>query len=125
MDMMETAAAWLGRTLAESASQPVQYCRGQQVCEVRATLGSTSYEVDRGDGLVVQAETVDFLIGADELVFDGRLARPAEGDRIKHRRSGTPEVSVYEVMPLGGSAYRRADVYGGRWRVHTREVERE
>ncbi|HID74472.1 MAG TPA: hypothetical protein EYP56_00570 [Planctomycetaceae bacterium] len=85
---------------------------------------NVNVELDRGDGVTIQAQRMDWIVAVEDLVFGGQKTEPAEGDRIEHWVGSTKY--TYEVMPLGTeSHYRPVGPYGTAWRIHTRLVATE
>ena len=93
------------------------YSRGSESVEVQATVGTTTFEVDDGYGVIVKWESRDFLITAADLVIAGEPVKPQRGDRI------TDSGKVYEVMAPGKEdVCRPSDPYGVTLRIHTKQV---
>jgi len=124
MDLLQQGSDWLQQMRNTHASQPVTYSRGAEEVTLNATIGKTTYEVDDEYGVRVQAEVIDFLIMADDMVLGGEKLLPEPGDKISVTRG--VDIVVFEVMSLAGQGhYRFSDSYGQTLRVHTRQVDRE
>ncbi len=124
-DLLQTASAWLGDQLAAHAAQPIEYSAGGDVwLPMMATMGATVRTIDRGDGLLVQAESIDFLVAAADLVVDGEEAKPQPGHRIRVRLTARSR-RTYEVQGSGAGdpCWEPSDHYGLRIRVHTKLIE--
>ena len=123
-DMLRDASVWLGRVLRQHASQPVVYVRGSHRVQVDATIGRTTFETTNTGGVVVETESRDFIVDADDLLLPSGITTPQRGDRI-HEMRGTTKY-IYEVTPLGedGRCYRPADGYHNKLRIHTKEIGR-
>ena len=117
-DILADASTWLADKLASHAAGEVEYRRGNDAYTVSAAKGQTEYETTDDYGLVLAAETRDFLIAAD--AFPEGLVEPQAGDRIV--AGGV----VYEVLDLAGQgAWRWTDAHRTMLRIHTREVGME
>lgn len=123
-DLLKEGSDWLeGRRKAHAASA-VAYWRGELSVEVQATVGSTVFEVDTGQGAVETSESRDFLILAADLVLGGAEVLPDRGDRIKE--TAGESVMVYEVMAPGDEPpWRYSDPWRKTLRVHTKHVATE
>jgi len=121
MDLLQTGSNWLEEMRTAHAAQSVTYSRGVEQVILNVTLGKTTYEVDDGYGARVQAEVIDFLLLAEELVLNGQKVLPEAGDQIRITRGA--DVVVFEVMALAGQGhYRFSDSFGKTLRIHTKLV---
>ena len=122
-DLLQSGSDWLEARRHEHLSHPVVYCRRPESVEVNATVGQTTFEVEREFG-VEKVESRDFLIRAEDLVLGGQPAEPRRGDRIKETLGG--QVVVFEVMAPGDEPpWRYSDPGRKTLRVHTKEVGTE
>ena len=123
-NVLATASDWLARMRKAHAATAVVYRRGEDAIQIDVQKLSVNVELDRGDGVVIEAQRMDWVVAVEDLVFGGRKARPLEGDRIEHWMGSTK--NIYEVMPLGtDSHYRPLGPYGNAWRVHSKLVKTE
>jgi hypothetical protein len=110
MNMLHNGLDWLAQKQKRHVSTRVWYCRDEVYYPVNATLGRTKYDVEEEYGLRITANSIDFLINADELNLVPRV-----GDRI------VCDKSVYEVLELGVTGcWRWCDPHGIKRRIHTK-----
>jgi len=90
--------------------------------QLNATVGRTEYEQDDGYGVVMRAESRDYLIRSLDLALDGVPELPQVGDRIEEVQCG--KVYVYEVLPIGAQQqhWRYSDAFRQTLRIHTRQI---
>lgn len=118
MSAFRTAIAAARATVQAVAGVAVTYTRGASVVALTATPGRTQFELDNGDGVILNIESRDYLIDPADLVIAGTASAPASGDRI------TEGDRVYEVMPFGREpAWRWSDTHRTRYRVHTKQID--
>jgi hypothetical protein len=124
-DILRTASTWLEARRHAVATTDVVYRRDDRSVCVRATIGRTEYQQDDGAGVIIRAESRDFLIRARDLVIDGLRVLPEAGDRIEETAHGT--MFVYEVLPVGSLQphYRYSDPYRQTLRIHTKLIGEE
>ena len=117
-DLLDKGSAWLESQRSKHMTRDVTYARGLIAAVVKATVGRTEYETD--DGQVVRTEFTDrdFLISVADLVLDGSLTLPDEGDQIRETQ-GT-SVLIFEVM-----GWRYSDPYRRTFRIETKHVGTE
>jgi len=121
-NVLQTASDWLWRMRKRHASVLVVYRRGDEAVQVDAQKVSVRVEVDRGDGVTVEAQRMDWLVAAEDLVFGGKRVEPAEGDVVEHLVGSVKE--TYEVMPVGTESHcHRLGPYGTCWRIHSKRIE--
>ena len=122
-DLLQTGSDWLEAQRHEHLSHAVAYCRGAESVEISATVGQTTFEVEREFG-VERVESRDFLIRSADLVLAGQPTEPQRGDRIKETLGGT--LAVFEVMAPGNEPpWRYSDPGRKTLRVHTKQVGTE
>jgi hypothetical protein len=87
-DLLDKGSAWLESQRSQHMTRDVVYARGAITLAVKATIGRTEYETD--DGQVVRTEYTDrdFLISVADLVLDGHLTVPEDGDQIRESQRG-------------------------------------
>lgn len=115
-NMLKTGVEWLHDQRREFMAELVTYSRGSTaIADIAATASATAYEADDGNGLIVKAEAMDFLIDAASIAA---LGNPKAGDRIAYG------ARTFEVMDLGVgmSHWRWSDRGGTVMRIHTKEV---
>ena len=118
-DLQAKGAAWLAQQRRAHASHPARYGRGDSIIRLPVSSGRSQFEVDEGGGILIEIESHDFLITPSDLRIDGVATEPLAGDRIED--GGV----VYEVMPFGNEpAWRWADIYRQRYRVHSKQVDK-
>jgi len=123
-DLLQQSSDWLEAQRARYAASPVGYVRGEQVVEIVATVGKTTFEIDDGHGVLVRHESRDFLILAADLSIDGAAILPQRGDRI--RQTQGQRVFVYEVMAPGREpCWRWSDPFRKTLRIHTTQIDTE
>ncbi len=132
-DLLQKSSAWLEDQRVKHLTQMVVYQRGTQTGSVAATIGSTVFQLDDGNGAVIRSESRDYLIRAADLVLDGAAVLPQRGDQIRETDARTEAVVVYEVTVPGDSGgggggepcWRWSDGYRQTLRVHTQQVDME
>ena len=124
-DFLDKAEERLSGLLKKFASRKVRYSRKMASGEVDATVGKTEFEAFSPEtGLVVHAETRDYLIQAADLVLNGERVLPEVGDRIREELAG--KTIVCEVMaPQGQPQFRWCDPSRTTLRVHAKQVGTE
>ena len=116
-DLLDQASAWLEDMRNKHASRMVTYQRGQQSVPVAASIGKTLFSLDDGGGAIIEIESRDYLILAQDLA----IRPPQRGDRIVEEQDG--HGIVYEVVPFGSEpCWRWSDLYRRTMRVHTKAV---
>lgn len=109
------------RAINGAAGVWVTYHRGDQAVLLRAPRSSVVVEIDRGDGVTVEAQRIDWLVPVDKLAFHGELVEPEAGDQMKELRGH--KQYVHEVMALGTDTHaRRIGPAETVWRIHTKVV---
>lgn len=118
MPMLDSASAWLDRTLAVAAGVSVVLRRGAaKSATVTAVVGSTEYDESNGDGIIERRQSRDYLIAKLDYVINGVTEDPCEGDIIEEgdRR--------YRVSPMSDEPpARHSDAEKRMWRIHTKLV---
>lgn len=113
-DRMQTAGDRLNARLKSRASQTITYSRGAHSVQLLASISEKEYaEVDTQD-VAIAMQSTDFLCEAIDLVINGSVVLPTNGDLIT-----TAEGNTYIVVPVGGEQEYRL-VYG-RLRIHTKQ----
>ena len=121
-DLLQQANDWLASQRKAHASQSVTYRRGTDSVVVSASIGSTRFEQEDRDGLVVRSQVRDYLIDVADLVLSGGAIEPEVGDLIEETVGS--QTHVYQVLPLGGEpAWRYSDPYRKTYRIHTKRVD--
>jgi hypothetical protein len=134
-NLLERGSNWLADMRHRHATRTVTYQRGDPASggasvEVKATIGTTTFEIEDGTGALVKIESRDYLILAADLVLDGEQTPPKQGDVIRETASdGSGKVYVYEVMGPGGASggphYRHSDPFRKTLRIHTKLIGEE
>lgn len=121
-DLLRTGSAWLAAKLKQHAGESVTYRRGGQSVAVTATVGPQPLRVSDEYGAPrVEWANEDFLIDAADLVLGGAAAEPAHGDLIERTEGGV--TFTYEVTPPPGeAAWRWADAYRVKYRIHAKQI---
>jgi hypothetical protein len=124
-DLLNDANEWLAGQFRKHLAHTVIYCRGNEELPVQATVGRTRLQInDAYGGVRMEWTDRDFLIAAEDLVFDGQAVLPQRGDRIRETRDA--RVLVYEVTaPAGEPEWRWSDPFGKLLRIHTKQVDVE
>lgn len=101
----------------ESASQLVQYQRGDSDLCIRATRGRSVFEVTDDQGFMTKIETQDYIVTASDFIIDSLPSAPERGDRL------TDGDIIFEVMPVGTEpCYRYTDEHRLQFRIHVKKV---
>jgi len=122
-DMLATGAAWLAGQLKASAARDVTYLRGTQRLPLSATIGSTEFQIEELGGVRVEYSDRDFIVPADDLIFDGKVTTPERGDTIEDRVAATGETETFEVMAPGTEQPFRYDPTRAMLRIHTKRIK--
>ncbi len=121
-NVLAKASEWLSGMRRKHVATPIVYRRDQQTAAFDAQKLSVGVELDRGDGVTVEAQRTDWIVAVENLILGGQPVTPLEGDRIE-QQMGTKKF-VYEVMPLGTDSHcRPVGPYGHDWRIHSKLVE--
>lgn len=112
-DLLKTGASWLANQLADSAASLCTYHRGNSYAQVRATVGSSTFESQGQSGVIEVWQSRDFIIKASSLPF----GEPARHDRIVETIDGVD--LTYEVTSPSGMPVFRYDTFRHCVRVHT------
>lgn len=114
-NLLKTGANWLAEQMLSHASDCITYTRDAVSIDMQATVGSTAFESDQGDGGFVRFESKDFIFQAKKLV--DRIGLPKDGDTIHDGQH------TYEVLSLSGSQpFRYCDRHRTLIRVHTKQI---
>lgn len=121
--LLERGHAMIARSLPKAAGWDVEYARGSDTCNLKATFGQSEFEIQEADGVRIVTSDRDFIVRADDLYFFGSLITPARGDRITILEDGHATEQVFEVLaPVGLQPYRWCDSAGTLIRIHTQRV---
>ncbi len=131
-DLMERGMAWLARMQRRHFAVPVTYERpsgahGESGEAIRidcpAVLGQPGATGEESVAAIrIDADELDFLIAAADLVHCGRWLEPKPDDRIVFTRHGVTR--VYEVLPRGGGPpWRWSDPQKTIARIHAKLSE--
>src|SRR4051812_48882830 len=118
MSAFDTAITAAMSTLRTSAGNCVQFWRGDDWVALTAVPGQTHFEIDDGNGVVVEYRSKDFIVAACHLVIDAAVVEPRRGDLIKETSGG--KVITYEVMRPDGNeqVFRYMDAARTNIRIH-------
>ena len=121
-DLIKKGAAFLSGQLKASASSAVTYTRAtgptgvNLVSDVKATIGSSSFESQTQSGVIESWHSRDFIILSDDLDFE-----PQRGDTISELIDGV--TGVFEVRtPRGIPLSHPADAFSNSTRIHTTRI---
>jgi len=122
MSRLAGPIARLVATLKAAAGVAVTYRRGADTVAVTAIKTAIDRELVAGDGGVIEARRIDWIVQADELTLAGAVTEPAEGDLIDEVIG--EKTYQYEVMPAGTeSHYRPINPSATAWRVHSKLIQ--
>lgn len=126
VDLLRQGSDWLEDKRKAFAASAVTYWRGGTSVEVRASIGTTTFDVETTAGAVETIESRDFLILAADLILGGSEVLPERGDLIKELLVAGGATLVYEVLAPGGEPpWRYSDPYRKTLRIHTKHVATE
>lgn len=118
-DLLQTGAAWLANRLSDSASTLCTYHRGNSYAQLRATVGSSTFEAQNQSGVIETWQSRDFIMKASSLPFGD----PRRHDRVVQTINGVD--LTYEVAtPQGMPVFRYADPFRQMVRIHTIATEK-
>lgn len=117
MGLMASGRTWLREQRAGEAVG-VTYRRGVlATADVPAVQGATVSKADNGD-IIVDSQSVDWLIERADLLLDSAEVEPAAGDRIE--ATFDHGVESFVVVALGSEpCWRWHGRDGGTFRIHT------
>lgn len=117
--MLDKGNQWLADKLIQHASREVVYRRGEESVTVAAVVGRTLLQLnDEYSGIRMEHTDRDYLIRAADLVIDGVVVTPDEGDIIEDARDGN-----YQLMTIPGEpSWRWSDPNQHMLRIHTKKV---
>ena len=119
VDLLQTAAQWLGRQRTASMAHEVTYSRGKTSATIRATAGRGALSEQIKSGIVLDWQDQDFLVLAADLAAFGE---PQRGDVISDSSGGT--ALSFEVRPSAGEqVWRWSGVPGTTMRIHARRID--
>ena len=114
--MFEQAQDFLVEQLTAAGMEVITYSRGgYEVGDFSAVRGSSSHQSMDGNGVIITADTVDFLIPADGF----SPFPPQRGDKIT-------DASGYNYViapPSGVAPYTHIGGLRKLWRIRTKRVE--
>ncbi len=117
VDLIKDGVDWFRAKLKENAGQSIAYTRGPNSVTLTATIGETDYEKEDAHGVIIRFESRDFIIDASDLLLNGSVVTPQDGDTITYGGE------TYEVLSLdGGRPYEPTDPYETQWRIHTKQI---
>lgn len=125
-DMVNTwGADWLGEVMRKHVSQLVEIRRGTLRAQVQASLSEKEWETIDAGGVLVVAESRDFVIQVNDYTFGSGRVEPQHGDEIRWHMNGT--TYVFRVVPFGdeGKCFRYRNRNRTRFSVHSEEVKTE
>ena len=98
-----------------TAGSTVTYQRASDTVTITAVRGRSTHTAESTEGIVYEAESVDYLVAAADLILAGSTITPAAGDLI------VDGDETFEVLAEGGSPpYEPSDPDGATLRIHTR-----
>jgi hypothetical protein len=120
-DLLAQGSKWLEMQRTKFCTRRVTYRRAASSVEVRATVGKTVFQVDKGYGLQERFEARDYLLLVKDLVLGGQETLPRAGDQVREVQDR--KVFVYEVMAPGSEpCWRYSDPFRRTFRIHTKLV---
>jgi len=109
------------KRLRAGYGEPLEYRRGEEFAlPCSGIVGQTTQQTVTEAGIVSAGQLRDFLIGVEELAFEGDLVIPQAGDRIC--RLDVEGLPVFEVLPDGDDVYRFSDPLETQYRIHTKGI---
>lgn len=116
---LASALATLTDTLLDTsggAGVSVIYRRGSETVEIPVVFGQHRGSAEVSPGAVIDAERIDFIIRAANLMLGGERVLPQDGDEIDVTIGGT--LVRYSVAPSEGDpCFRACDPLGTALRV--------
>jgi hypothetical protein len=89
--------------------------------DVSCGLGSSPFQTIGADGSLITIRSQDFLILAELYDFGDGPVEPQRGDLVTHEQDDGEH--IYELLDIPGApAWRFADAYQQRLRLHTNEI---
>lgn len=81
-NFLRDARSWMGDVLQTSSGEEIVYQRGSSSVSMTANVGMGSTGASSGRGVQIQYEITDFVIRRSDLVIDGEVTFPKNGDVI-------------------------------------------
>lgn len=101
------------------AGEEMVYTQGSNYFKATFIPTESTYSVDDGTGVLMEFESKDFLVLAEDFQFDGQQVVPQRGDTITRTFCG--QKHVYEVLRMpNDQVYKFSDSYNQRLRIHTK-----
>lgn len=123
-DLLDSAMAYHAAALKGNRGTAVFYQRGAESVAITATIGSTDFERQDGDGTQIAFKSFDILVTAADLVLNGTTILPRNGDKVV-RVAGSYR-RTFEVLALDGEPqYAWMDGSGLQLRIHTKLIREE
>jgi len=109
------------RRVRRKYGEKLEYRRGDLFAlPCVGVIGATMQKVLTEAGIVTVGRMRDFLIGVEELVFEGDRVIPEAGDRIcRLELDGSP---VFEALPDGDDVFHYSDPLETQFRIHTKGI---
>lgn len=120
-DRNEEAVAHLAERLKGRVGKALTYRRGNKSCALTGTVGTSLLRVSDNGGVVHVIRTErDFLFAAADLVLDGEVTEPRDGDLIDEADGNVTR--RYKLLPPGQAepAWRYTDQTRLMIRAHTK-----
>lgn len=119
-DMLSEALDWHRDMLGTNASQTVTYRRGEFESEISVTFGSrNASEEYHANTVRVGVQIRDFIIAPENLILDGAVMEPMDGDEVEVVDGET--TLTYRVLGLSeGPAWEWDNDYRKLMVVHAK-----
>jgi hypothetical protein len=118
-DMLSDGLDWLTDQLHANASRLVTYKRGTQSISLTSIIGRRRFQRQESGGIVNVYSDRDFIVKAAELILNGVVTEPADGDKIVDSLDG----ATYMLMQFPPEpCFQRVD-NGRQFRCHTKRVK--
>lgn len=125
MSQLERAIAAGLRDVASVAGKTVTLRNGAgQAIELKAVIGSSTFDEEQEDGTVLQVESRDFIVAAADLDWGAGPVKPERDWEIDELIAGTIERFLVNPAP-GVRHFERHDPYGYRLRLHTQRIKKK
>lgn len=123
--LMQRGATWLGGKLKTAAGRSVVYSRGvHNSAAITGWVAKHEYEEIGDDGLTTSVVVDDWTFKATDVVVNGAVIEPRDGDVITETLNGI--TNEYTVLPLKDKkCFEWLDSSGLLLLIHTKRTTRE
>lgn len=124
-NLLKSARTWLSSQREEHASEAVVYLRDDQEIALQAMITLAEQKAIASFGLLIEFDSVYFVLKFSALENGGLPFIPAEGDRIRHETDGVRRTFRVQAPDGAKQVYQFTDGTGRSFKIHTILVSSE